>query len=254
MFKVATYERLVEMQKGLLYMNSLEYFSSLRDEESLALRKDEFERVYGIWRAGPNEKGYSTLSIKIGEREEIDLGPKAVMTASFPHPKNYMLFCMGALADGPDGLIPGELQDKVYFDTRFLQFGSHLLLISNAKEFSRRISEAISRESGVFGAKFFHDGYGLVKYKNLENCSGPIGIYTKDVKYSWQRELRICLGVEDHRLNNRGAYEMQVGDISDISQIIPVQALLDEPLSVKRRAYVKVGEKYEQVRVEKKST
>lgn len=247
MFKVASYERLLQMQSGVLYMNSLDYFSTLDGEDSIALRKDEWERIYGILRAGPNEFGYSTLTIKFGDGEEIDLGPKAVLTAILPRPKNYMIFCMGSLVDGPDGIIPGEAEGKLHFDPRFLEFGSHILLIANATKFSERINAVIARERGLFSTKFFHDGHGLVSYKDLANYSGPIGVYTKDLRYSWQRELRICLGVEDVRLNDRGAYEMKIGDISDISDIIPLQALLDEPLTVNRRMFTKVGDDFQQI-------
>jgi hypothetical protein len=248
LFKVSTYERLLQMQKGLLYMNSLDYFSNLPGEESLPLRMDELESVYGVLRAGPNSQGYSTLSVKVGESDkETDLGPKAVLTARFPRPKNYMLFCMSSFADGPDGKIPGEHEGKLYLDKRFLHFGSHLLLISNPSAFGDRISKAISNKKGIFGSKFFHDGFGLVDYKPLGNHSGPKGLYTKDSKYSWQRELRFAFGAEDHLLNRQGAFELNVGDLSDISQIISVQALVDEPMQVKRRSYRMVNGKPEQV-------
>lgn len=248
LFKVATYERLIQMQKGLLYMNSLDYFSNLRGEEYLPLRTDELESVYGVLRAGPNSQGYSTLSVNIGESgKEIDLGPKAVLTARFPGPKNYMIFCMSSFADGLDGRIPGECDGKLYLDKRFLHFGSHLLLISNPAAFGDRVSKAISREKAIFGSKFFHEGYGLVDYKPLENHSGPIGLYTKDIKYLWQRELRFAFGVEDQLLNKHGAYEFNIGDISDITQILSVQALIDEPMQVKRRVYRMINGKPELV-------
>lgn len=247
LFKISTYERLLQMQKGLLYMNSLDYFSNLKDEESLALRVDELEEVYGVLRAGSNEKDFSTLSLKLDNGEELDLGSEAILTAKFPRPKNTMLFCMGALADGQDGVIPGEQDDQIIFDERFLEFGSHLLLINNPTEFSNRINAALGKETGAFGSKLFHDGYGLVDYKNLEAHSGPIGLYAKDSKYSWQMEFRISFGVEDRSLNSDGAFEFNIGDLSDISQIIPVQALIDEPMRVKRRTFVKVGDEYEQI-------
>lgn len=246
LFKVSTYERLLQMQKGLLYMNSLDYFSNFTGEESLPLRTDELESIYGILRAGTNGQGYSVLSVKIeGSGKEIDLGTKAVLTARFSRPKNYMLFCMSSFADGPDGRISGENEGALSLDKRFLHFGSHLLLISNPPAFRDRISKAISSEKGIFRSKFFHDCFGLVDYKSLENHSGPKGLYTKDIKYSWQRELRFTFGVEDHLLNKDGAYEFNIGDLSDITQIVSVQALLDEPMRVKRRSYRTVNGKPE---------
>lgn len=248
LFKVASYERLIDMQKGTLYMNSLEYFSTLKSEESLALRMDKLEKVQSILRAEHNDEGFSTLSVKLGHSEkEIALGSDAYIKAVFPHPNNTMIFCMGALADGQDGLIPGEVEDTILFDKRFLEFGSHLLLIGQPLEFSKRINKAISKDGGIYGSKYFHGGIGIVDYKPLSNYSGPIGLYTKDLAYSWQMEFRICFGVETHRLNAKGAYELNIGDISDISDIIPVQALIDEPLKVKRRTFTKVDGEYKQI-------
>lgn len=250
-FKVSSQERLAQMREGLLYMNSLHYFATLPGEEHLALRRDELESVYGIWRAGPREQGLARLTISIGDcRQEIDLGSNATLKVEFPQPKNTMLFCMSAFADGPDGRLPGQVDDKVYLDERFLQFGSHILLITAPTEFSKRINAALSRANGIFGSRLFHGGYGLVSYKPLENYSGPIGLYTKDSKYDWQREFRIAFGAEAHLLNTVGAYEFNIGDISDISQIVGVQALIDEPLTIRRQCYRKVGNNYELLRDE----
>ncbi|TKB47365.1 hypothetical protein FCL40_16060 [Ferrimonas sediminicola] len=229
------------MQKGLLYMNSLEYFSTLEDEENIALRVDEKEKIFGILRAGSNDKFFSTISLRVGDGKEIDLGSDAILTADFPRPKNTMIFCMGALSDDENGRMPGEVDDKVHFDPRFLEFGSHILIITEPREFGERISVAISNNKNLFGSKLFNSGCGLVKYEQLEKYSGPIGLFIKDEKYSWQLEYRVAFGAEDNCLNTGGALEFNIGDISDISHIMPIQALLDEPLSIKRRTYRKTG-------------
>ena len=248
LFKVSSPERLMQMQKGLLYMNSLEYFSSLKNEETLPLRVDELEKVQGILRAGQTDEGFRQIIINCGDkRGDIDLGPDAIIKSEFTRAKNTMIFCMGALTDGQDGVIPGEADNTIIFDDRFLEFGSHLLLISNAMEFSNRINKAIKDESGVFGSKDFHGSMGVVDYKPLQNYSGPIGIYTKDISYSWQMEYRLCFGFENHCLNSQGAYELNIGDISDISKIIPVQTLIDQPIKIERRTFQKEGNGYKQV-------
>jgi hypothetical protein len=248
LFKVSSLNRLKQMQKGLLYMNSLEYFSSLKDEENLALRVDELEKVQGILRAGHTDKGFGKITVNLGdERGYIDLGPHAFIKSEFPRPQNTMIFCMGALADGQNGIIPGEVDDTIIFDEKFLEFGSHLLLISKPMEFSNRINKAIENESGVFGSKHFHGSIGLVDYKPMHKYSGPIGIYTKDIAYAWQMEFRLCFGFENHCLNSKGAYELNIGDISDISDIVPVQALIDEPLKIKRRTFQKNGDIFQEV-------
>lgn len=248
MFKASSPERLQQVQAGLLYMNSLEYFSNFPGEENLPLRKDELESVYGVLGAGPIPGGEARFLLRIGDAgEKVDLGPTAVLTAAFPRPRNYMLFCMGALADGPDGSIPGEREGKLYFDERFLSFGSHILLINNAPEFGRRLSTAIARTKGLFHSEYFHEGHGLVQYKDLTNYSGAKGIFVKDSKYSWQREYRIVLGADDYILNSNGGLELQIGSIADISQIVSIQALLDSPISVNRRRFRMVDGKPQEV-------
>lgn len=248
LFKVSSYERLCQMRTGTLYMNSLEFFSSLKEEESIALRVDEFEKVYGILRAGKIAKGYSTLSIKIGESdEEIDLGPEAILRADFPQPKNMMLFCMGALSDDQGGIISGEENGIFTFDPRFLEFGTHVLFITNATEFAQRINVALTKEANAFSSPLIHEGFGMINYRSLDNYSGAIGLFTKDSKYSWQREFRISFGVENQSLNSRGAYELQIGDISDISHISSVQAMIDNPITIKRRSFRKTVDWLEQI-------
>lgn len=142
-------------------MNSLDYFSNLKDEESIALRVDELEKVYGILRAGKNTEGYATLSIKIGESDvETDLGPAAILRADFPQPKNIMLFCMGALSENEDAVITGEVDGMLAFDPRFLEFGTHVLFITSAAEFGRRINIALAKEQNALALNSYMRGLG----------------------------------------------------------------------------------------------
>jgi len=46
LFKVANLDRLQALQRGLLYMNSVDYFAKLEGEAGAALRRDELENVY----------------------------------------------------------------------------------------------------------------------------------------------------------------------------------------------------------------
>jgi hypothetical protein len=238
-FKVSSFERLTQMQNGLLYMNSLDYFSNLPGEDLLPLRSDELESVWGTWRAGPNAKGVGKLSMRIGDsKDEIDLGPESVITARFTQAKNYMLFCMGAFTDlDMNNEASGETEGNLVVDEKFGGFGTHVLFIEKPSEFGNRISKALSGNEGVFGTDFTHDGLGLITYKDLANYSGPKGLYVKDEQYSWQKELRLAFCVDSHLLNKRGAYELNIGDISDISRICTVQSLIDNPLNFKKRKY-----------------
>ncbi len=250
LFKVASEERLLQMQKGLLYMNSLDFFSRLVGEEAVALRKDKLENVYAKYRAGQNHDHYGVLTINVGEGDnlrEITLKEGEEITLNFPKPANTVLFCMGALADDKNGNIPGEKGGELYFDEKFLDFGDHILLITSPKEFFKRMNHALKNEKRAFGSPFMEGGNGLVDYVDLKMFSGNIGLFRKDNEYLWQREFRLSFGIENEALNQRGAYEFNIGDISDISNIIPVQRLIDTPMKLKRREFRQVDGEYIQV-------
>ena len=247
LFRVSSLDRLVQMQKGFLYMNSLEYFSQLEGESATALRRDELEKVYASFKAGNDGELTTKLLLKISEggvENKLDLGQSAVLTVDFPRPQNMMIFCMGALADDINGNIPGEIDSKFKFDERFHQFGDHILIITNPSEFSHRINVALKKEKNAFGSPFFEGGYGLIDYINSRDHTGCIGLFRKDIKYSWQREFRISFGVKDPSLNDRAAYVFNIGSIEGISQVIKLQSLIDTPLSIKRTILKKVDGKY----------
>jgi hypothetical protein len=238
MFKVASYERLLEMQKGVLYMNSVSYFSMLEEVGPTALRKDPLEKTYVKFHAGTANGYTGKILIQIGEGKDektLDAGPAAVMSIEVPNPKNTMLFCMSALADDETGRMPNERDGKLYFDERFEEFGSHVLVIKNASVFSKRINKAIAVNENIYGGAHFQGGCGLVQYLDLESRSGHVGLFRKDKRYSWQQEYRICFGVNEHALNSRGAFELQIEGISDISQIISLRSLIEKPISIRRQ-------------------
>lgn len=141
LFKVASKERLKQMQNGLLYMNSLDYFASLKDETALDLRADNYENVHGILRAGPTENGRSEIWVEIGDKT-IKLDERFPLTAKFNITKNIMLFCMGCMAEDKDGKLIGDTKDGVVFDDKLRQFGDHVLIIKSPAEFWRRYTKA----------------------------------------------------------------------------------------------------------------
>jgi len=155
-----------------------------------------------------------------------------------------MIFCFSALADDETGRIPGESNGELWLDKRLLLFGSHILTIRNAPIFSARITDAISKTPYLYNSKYFQGGYGLVEYVDLEGFSGNIGLFRKGKEYSWQREFRFCLGVRNEALNPDGAFELHIGDISDITDLLPLEPFLQKPLTIKSRMVKKVGNEY----------
>ena len=237
LFKVSSYERLVQMQRGLLYFNSLEFFSRLEEATPNPLRNDQTEAVYERFCAGQHGRYLGKLLLEIGEGDErktFDAGDEAVLTVGVPNPSNVMVFCMSALADDESGKMPNEVNGQLFFDPRLRQFGEHLLVVTSGAEFFRRINRAIAETDGLYGGDYFQGGAGLVQYVDIENHSGHVGLFRKDLVYEWQREYRIALGAKGEVLNEKGALELRIGDISDISEIMEIKPLIDNPVTVRR--------------------
>jgi len=247
LFKVGSLEHLTAMQHGLLYMNSLAYFAKLENELAGGLRGDPLESILGRIYGGPAGKYFHKFTLRIGggnEAKEFDVSNNAVLTVEVPDPPNVMIFCFSALADDETGRIPGESNGELWLDKRLLGFGSHMLLIRNAPALSARITDAISKNPYLYSSKYFQGGYGLVEYVDLEHFSGNIGLFRKDKEYSWQHEFRFCLGVRNEALNPVGAFEFQIGDISDITVLLPLESILQKPFTIERRMVKKVGNEY----------
>lgn len=233
LFRAGPLSRLKQFQKGKMYMNNVNYFSDLLGEDASALRRDCLERRYLTIHSRLDGVQLGELLIKVNG-EEIPLGPEAILHMDLPTPSNVFIFCMAALADGLDGLIPGEHEGRVTLSNRFAELGDHVLLIKNNVEFSKRMNAAILSHPNLYSSSFFEGGHGQVEYVDMTSHSGIIGLFRKDLEYAWQREYRFCLGCKSEGLNSRGALELEIGDLSDITSIVPVEQFLSQPISFRR--------------------
>lgn len=233
LFRAGSLSRLREFQQGKVYMNSVQFFSELENEVSAGLRRDTLERNYFKLQSKTGEQKTGDLFLNING-EEIHLGNNAILHLDLPSPKNIFIFCMAAVADGPDGKIPGEAFGEIEISKRFSEFGDHALIIKNNVEFSKRLSSAIAEHPHLYSSSFFEGGHGLIEYVDMINHNGIVGLYRKDMEYSWQREYRFCLGANPEALNKNGALELKVGDLSDISQIVPMEQFISKPIKLRR--------------------
>jgi len=247
LFKVGSIEHLSAMQHGLLYMNSFAYFAKVENEVSGSLRGDSLEPILGRIYGGLAGKYFNKFALRVGDGGEakvVDVSNNAVLTVEAPDPANIMIFCFSAFADDKTGKIPGESNGELRLDKCLLGFGSHMLLIRDAGALSARINIAIRKNPYLYSSKYFQGGYGLVEYADLEHTSANIGLFRKDKRYSWQHEFRFCFGVRNKGLNSVGAFEFQIGDISDITELLPLESFLQKPFTISRRIVKKVGNKY----------
>jgi|GEM_PF-569141 len=245
LFKVGSFEHLTAMRHGLLYMNSLSYFSKLENEASESLRGDPLESVIGRIHGGPASERSYIFELRTHDGKILDISENAVLTVEVPDPTNVMIFCFSAITFDEVSNVPIHQSDiEITLDKRLTEFGSHALIIGNPQAFSARLNTAIKENPHIYGSKYFQGGYGLVEYMSLEGTSGNIGLFRKDERYSWQKEFRLCFGVKNEGLNSVGAFEFLVGDLSDITTLTPLEPLIKEPIKIKRRFVKKVGNEW----------
>ncbi|WP_214348428.1 hypothetical protein [Pseudomonas congelans] len=237
LFKVANLDRLQALQRGLLYMNSVDYFAKLNGETGAALRRDTLENVYLKLSSGARDGVVTELALRIDGHDEIVLNPEAIMTLHLPRPENVMVYCLGSVSAGPDGQVWGLDNGMLQFSERFREFGTHVLRITNHAEFSRRLSQVIADHPHLYNSPFFEGGYGQVDYLDFSDYSGAVGLFRKPIEYAWQREYRLCFGAEPEALNGRGALELNIGDLSDITQITTVESFTSNPITLIKRSY-----------------
>lgn len=247
LFKVGAHEHMAAMQRGLLYMNSVTYFARFEEEEPDALRGDPEEPLLARIRCGAQGKRYHQLILQIGKGEEtkaFDVSENATLTAIVPSPENVMMFCFSALADDESGKIPGEANGELRLDARLLEFGTHIVIIRDSRALSHRINLAIQQHPNLYSSKYFQGGFGRVKYVDATGGPETLGLFRKARKYGWQQEFRFILGARPQSLNSSGALELEIGDISDITQLIPLESFLRTPINLKRRLFRKIGDQY----------
>ena len=219
-------------------MNSVNYFSGLQGEAATALRRDVLEKNYLTLHSQSNGRQVGGFFVDL-DGKEVSLGSEAMLHVDLPKPSNIFIFCMAALADGLDGLIPGEHGGQVTLSHRFAEFGDHVLKVNNHGEFSKRLSAAILSHPYLYSSPFFEGGYGQVDYVDMRNHNGIVGLFRKDIEYAWQREYRFCLGCTSEALNADGALELEIGDLSDITSIVPVEQFASQTVKL-TRGYVEI--------------
>lgn len=233
LFRAGSRSRLEEFQKGKMYMNSVDFFATMKGEETTALRKDVLEKNYLKFNGRQDGVQVGELFVEI-DGVETSLGPDAVMHVDLPRPSNIFIFCMAALADGLEGIMYGEQQGSVTLSARFAEFGDSVLVVKNNVEFSKRLSAAVTSNPHLFSSPFFEGGFGQVDYVDMNSHVGIVGLFRKDLEYQWQREYRFCIGAESQILNSEGALELDLGDLTDITSIVPVEQYASQTITLKR--------------------
>ena len=118
------------------------------------------------------------------------------------------LFCMSAFKINPTKKI-----STFHFDKRFSDFG-YVLMISRQDLFVERLKKTLENLD-------FKNCVRLVEYIDLHKYSGTKTLFQKDLKYSWQEELRIVLQTDKFKMLD--PFEFSIGSIEDISEIFDLK-------------------------------
>ena len=188
--RIGSRERIEQVARGLLYMNTLEYFIKL---EADVLRSDSGEATSHIFRGDG-----AVLQIKIdGEFRPVGELHGPIRYRSDENLK-VNVFCMYALRESQSGVV---------VDPRNFDFGDTFAVFTDFDEFTRRVQAALvgTGQSAQWAP---------VDYIDYATYQGPTGVFKKDRSFSYQSELRLAL------VPGFGtAHQLDVGDLSDIIRI-----------------------------------
>lgn len=207
LIKFQSAERIKSLQQGKLYANSLDYYRNLE------ITTDDSQ-------IGDVHEG--TLTIIDGEMEFVGTDIKFPLKNQMFLTKasNYPVFCMCCFK-GFNQISFDDIQKE-----KFLNFGDTALIIIDSKEFEKRVSLAAISEGykAILGKVHY--------YSSDYNETGVIEALSKDINnvaffkrniYAYQQEARFLFVSEQSPVDH---IELDIGDISDISMVIPTKQLL----------------------------
>jgi hypothetical protein len=207
LLKLGQAEHMEMLRKGLLYMNSLAFFTSLEADPA---RSDPYEGTDSIIQ--PCDIGEFVIDSQISGFEKIRVAPSDLagpVRIALQRTSACNIFCLFAVNKPIEGPI---------FPKSCRWFGDSFVLLTHTQEFLSRVLAAAKRQ-GLKGEGRLVEYYDEVKY------SGATGRFRKPSIYSHQSEYRIALetGVQ-------GPFRFEIGDLRDIaSEVFPLD-LADEVL------------------------
>ena len=207
LIKFQSAERISSLQQGHLYAKTLKYDRNREQETGDRDIGDDFEAMLHI------NEGY----IHIPETDvTIELNDALISTGNS---EDYV-FCMF-------GISP-SIQTFRFTDeqkSKMLSFGDTALVIQDSDEFIKRVLDAAKR-------KGYEAHFGTVQYydPSIDGGNSIVSLlqgmwniaYWKRKRYSYQQEKRFVFtpgNGEDH-------IDLDIGDISDISTILPASNVL----------------------------
>ena len=203
------------VNEGLIYMNTIKYFREYEDSDP-ALRGDSNE---GLSSSFLPEKVVLELNghVITGAVDKIDLRES--------HNDETNIYCMTVISD-KDILDAGK--DGLYLSSKFKKFGNKAVFIggSDIKQFFSRINETLNNNRSIYSPDENSIVGRKVKYLDRKDHHRRLNIFNKFTDYERQLEWRLAL----KQNITKGAFELRIGDLSDIAHIADTESILCEPI------------------------
>lgn len=207
LIKFQSADKIDSLRKGHLYAKTLKYYRDLEKETGDDEIGDEFEAMFHV------NEGY----LRVPETgEEICLNDSLIQTAN----SNDFVFCMFGIYPSLEKFAFTDKQKE-----KMLSFGDTALIVLDSDELIRRVCEAARREG-------YEAHFGAVKYfdPTIDSVNVIVSLikgmwniaFWKRNKYTYQQEGRFVftLGNGDDHI------DLDIGDISDITAVLPSKTVL----------------------------
>ena len=210
MIKFQDKDKIDYLRKGKIYLKSLAYYRKREKDTGDDTVGDLFEAMIHA------NDGYILIP-ELGIREKLTA---ALIETSF---SNCFVFCMLSLENATQNFQFSEEQKE-----KILGFGDTALLITDRNAFLHRVAVALERD-GIKGYHGFinyydetndHVNYWVSLMKNGINHVA----FWKRKRYAYQQEYRFLIEPPD---TENDYYELDIGDISDISVVITAKEALN---------------------------
>lgn len=193
------------LENGTIYMNTIEYFRKLEDEE---LRGDKYEGVSRVINSLPGtlkipgiDREFNYVKVHLKESYKKVLGNiyslYAISSKGFPNPLDFK------------------------FDERNLRFGTQGVMIKDLPLFFNKIENELKKNN----LKFSH---GFVDYYDKEEVSKEITLFEKPLEFEHQKEFRFY--VENDKIK---PIKIQIGSMKDYAEILKIEDILELKLEIK---------------------
>lgn len=207
LLKFGSEENILDLyENGTIFMNPIEYFRKIDDEE---LRGDKYEGVSRIINSLPG-----TIKIKGIEREFNFI--KAHIRESYDELLGniYSLYAISSKG------FSSPLDYK--FDERNLRFGTHGLIIKNLPLFFKRIENEFKKNNYTFH-------HGFVEYYDKDEVNRKISLFEKPLEFEHQKEFRFY--VENDKIE---PIKIQIGSLKNHAEMFKIEDILELKLVPKK--------------------